>query len=249
MIDSEKIFNNSDLDMMLYPVHHFTDGRDMSKLLKGMDDLPSFVNFKSSSELSKNMVIKYVVFCYDRHSPIYKKFKNDDVKRKTTAASYAGFIPDPETGLFDPKVNAFIMGFNRDVNLMIIDYIRQYNDPEYSLLVVGHESLYQKLSMLMATTSAAPRSTGVLNVDEMTDEQRAERQEELNQEMKWFLQNEKLKGDLFKQTKEISADLERMAEKILTDTNKLLKQELYSVIDSRNRNRLNITPERRAGLA
>lgn len=227
-MSKERIFADRDFDNMLYAVHKVPDGEAVYPKFPGMHALPSFTKYRSNT-LEKNKVIKYVVFCYDRQSPIFEKFKTDDVKRKTISASYAGFVHDPETGLFAPEVDNMLRCGNKDVNLMIIDYVRQYNDPEYSVLVAGYELLYQKLNSL----SAAVIKQVVTDDSDLSDQ----------------LKNEKLKGDLYNQAETLSQRLSELSNKITTDNNKLLNENLYSMIDQSIKNKLNISPESMAGIA
>ena len=234
MRDLERVFRDSDFDNMTFPVHKVKAGEAVFPKFKGFESMPNIVAYKDK-RIDKSMAIKYVVYAYDRESPIYKKFGTTDmINRKTTAALYAGFVANDNDGMFEPDVTDMMIGMNRYVNWMIIDYVRQYNDPEYSLLVAGHESLYQKLSFLMSNEKK-PVSLG--------DEDNSD-EGDLND----FLKNEKLKGELYNQAKSITDDLTKIASKILTDENKLLRKELYTVIDPRFKNRLNITPERMAGI-
>lgn len=233
MRDLERVFADADFDEMIFRVHRVPKGEHVYPKFKGFEDFPAIRDYKDK-RVDKNMAIKYVVFAYDRQSPIHKKFSTDILKRKTTAALYAGFIADETTGLFEDEVTDMMMGMNRYINWMIIDYVRQYNDPEYSLLVAGHESLYQKLSFLMSNEKRQVSLGDENNSDEA--------------DLSDFLKNEKLKGELYNQAKNIADDLAKIAAKILTDENKFLRRDLYTVIDPRFKNRLNITPERMAGI-
>lgn len=229
MIPVEEIFADKDFDNMLYAVHKIPQGESVFPKFRGLDLMPSFVKFHDPDTLiQKNEAIKYVVYAYDRHSPIFIKYRIDDVKRKAIAAAYAGWQYDPETGLFEDAVDRVLKGFNRGVNLMVVDYVRQYNDPEYSVMVSGYDSLYQKLNSLATAT----------NRSEITD----------FDDMNEHLKNEELKGKLFNQAKLMAEQIDMMATKILTDDNKYLKKDLYSIIDPLAKNRLNITPEYMAGI-
>ena len=206
MRDIERIFSDADFNNMIFQVHLVKAGESVFPKFKGFEDMPNIVSY-NDKRIDKSMAIKYVVYAYDRESPIYKKFLTTDlIKRKTTAAIYAGFEANEETGLFDSDVTDMMMGMNRYVNWMIIDYVRQYNDPEYSLLVAGHESLYQKLSFLMSNEKKQV-SLGDENGSDEGD---------LND----FLKNEKLKGELYNQAKSIADDLAKISARILTDDNK-----------------------------
>lgn len=220
MID-KGLFSEKDFENLMYQVYTLDHGTNLMSRFPQMKKMPSWVSF-SSDGLNKNNVIRYVIYCYDRDSPVLRKFRQDDSKRKTIAALNAGFKTDKD-GLFSEEVDAMLKCRNRSVNLMIIDYVRQYNDPEYSILVAGHEALYLKLERLT-------------EVEQMNDSSRD------------AFQIEETKGKLFKQAREMGKDLSDLSEKILNDENRYLKRDLYCSIDDKTRNRLNITPERLIGI-
>lgn len=244
MPDFERIFNERDFSELMYNVYSVEEGTNLLAKFKGLASLPSFLAFQENwttggvyeeddneegmmvgeveHSLSRNKVIRYVIYAYDRNSPIAMKFSQDEVKRKTTAALYAGFEPNDE-GYFERDVNDMMNCNINQVNAMIIDYVRQYNDPEYSLLVTGYESYYKKLNQIMADDSESLKRDA--------------------------FQVEESKGRLFTQAKAMASDLDKLSTKILTDDNKLLKKDLYCIIDQRLKNKLNITPERLAGVS
>ena len=217
----ESLFSEKDFDNLMYQVYKLDNGTNLMARFGDMKKMPSWVDYQVS-ELNKNNVIRYIIYCYDRESPIMKKYRQDDAKRKTISAIQAGFKTDAN-GLFSEEVDAMMKCKNRHINLMIIDYVRQYNDPEYSILVAGHEALYLKLERLM-------------EVENMADSNRD------------AFQIEETKGKLFKQAKEIGKDLSDLATKILTDDNIYIKRDLYCSIDEKTRNKLSITPERLIGI-
>jgi hypothetical protein len=145
----------------------------------------------------------------------------DDVKRKTSSAEYAGWNPNKD-GLFDNDVDQIMKCLNPEVNLMIIDFLRTFNDPSWALLMTGMESYYQKLQQ-------------IINAD-------------FGQGRRDVFQVEETKGKLFKQAQEMSKALDEAAKKILQDENPYLRRDLYCTIDQDSKNRLNITPERMLGL-
>lgn len=220
MLDTA-IFTERDFENIMYPVYTLDGGTNLMARFPEMKKMPSWTEYNDKT-LNKNNVIRYIIYCYDRDSPIMRKYRQDDTKRKTVSALQAGFKTDSE-GLFTNEVDNMMKCRNKAINLMIIDYVRQYNDPEYSILVAGHEALYLKLERLM-------------EVENMTDSNRD------------AFQIEETKGKLFKQAKEIGKDLSDLSAKILTDENKFLKRDLYCSIDEKTRNKLSITPERLIGL-
>lgn len=223
MSSLERAFSDRDFEDMMYAVHTVEPGQNVYAKFPGMHKMPSFTNFRDP-HLEKSMVIKYVVFAYDRGSPIFIKFRNDEIKRKTTAALYAGWEADPVHGHFNEFVDKMLCCFHKDVNLMVLDYVRQYNDPLWSLLITGHDAYYKKLEVLAQTAETA----GGKN--------------------KYDLKDEETSGKIFMQAEQMAVKLEEIAGKILTDENRYLKKSLFSVIDESKKNKLNISPEELAGI-
>ncbi len=227
----DRIFTDDDFDGMLYDVHRKPSGLDLLEVYPDLRKMETFVDYNKQKfekpELfifDLNKVIKYIVYCYDAHSPILKRFLADAEKRKTTAAHYAGFEYDAK-GYFGPEVDTMMKCRNNHVNKMIIDYVRQFNDPEYGLLITGYENYWQKLQQISE-----------IQIDK--DDAKKD---------KWTI--EKTKGELFTQAQKMAASLGEMTTKILRDDNKNLSKEFYSFLDANVRNRLKITPEQLAGIA
>jgi hypothetical protein len=216
---TQELFSDRDFKTLTYNV--MAHAMDVNLINK----FPSFATIKSwrnfEGPLDANNVIRYIVLCYDKGSPILTKYMQDDVKRKTLSAQYAGF-PTNDEGLFDQDVDEMMKCINPAVNEMIIDFLRLFNDPNWALLMSGLESYYQKLQQIVSV--------------------------DLGGNKRDMFQIEETKGKLFKQAQEMSASLEKAAQKILGDVNPYLQRDLYCVIDQEIKNRLNITPERMLGL-
>ena len=211
------LFTNKDFDSLTYNVMGLPKDANVLAAFPSLGDLPSFKRFKSEN---KNKIVRYIVLCYDKGSPILKRYMQDDVKRKVLSAQYAGFEGDDE-GYLNEEINAVMRCFNTETNQMIIDFLRLFNDPAWALLLAGLESYYQKLAQLVANDPASKRDT---------------------------FQVEETKGKLFKQAQDMMMSLDTAAKKILGDENIYLKRDLYMTIDSEARSRLNITPERIIGI-
>jgi hypothetical protein len=211
------LLSDKDFDTLTYNVMKYKTDVNLLSKFPTIGSINSFKEYKGD----RNKVIKYIVLCYDKGSPILNRFMQDDVKRKTSSAEYAGWNPNKD-GLFDNDVDQIMKCLNPEVNLMIIDFLRTFNDPSWALLMTGMESYYQKLQQ-------------IINAD-------------FGQGRRDVFQVEETKGKLFKQAQEMSKALDEAAKKILQDENPYLRRDLYCTIDQDSKNRLNITPERMLGL-
>jgi hypothetical protein len=211
------LLNDKDFDTLTYNVMKYKN--DVNLLAK----FPTFNQIDSFREYvgDLNTVIRYIVLCYDKGSPILNRYRQDDTKRKVLSAQYAGWDTNQD-GLFSDEVDMIMKCMNKEVNGMIIDFIRTFNDPYWALLMTGTESYYQKLRQ-------------IINAD-FVDGKRD------------VFQVEETKGKLFKQAQDMSKSLSETASKLLMEENPYLIRDLYSTIDQEAKNRLNITPERMIGL-
>lgn len=214
-------FSENDFSELMYPVYVVDQGTNLMSRFQELKKMPYFASYEDL-DINRNQAIRYVIYCYDRESPILKRYRQEDQKRKTLAAHYAGFKTDKE-GLFEDKVDLMMKGQNKQVNLMIIDYVRQYNDPEYSILVAGQEALYQKLQKLLDPGDEVGSKRDIFQIEET-------------------------RGKLFNQATEMGTNIDKLATKILNDENRFLKRDLYCIIDEKTRSRLPITPERMAKI-
>jgi hypothetical protein len=211
------LLNDKDFSTLTYNVMKHKTDVNLLSMFPTLNGIDSFRQYSGD----KNRVIRYIVLCYDKGSPILNRFMRDDVKRKTLSAQYAGWPSDDE-GLFDQEVDSIMKCMNQETNAMIIDFLKTFNDPSWALLMTGMESYYQKLKQIVTA--------------------------DFGEGKRDIFQVEETKGKLFKQAQEMSKALDEAATKLLSDENPFLKRDLYCTIDQEARNRLNITPERMIGL-
>lgn len=211
------LFTDKDFDTLTYNVMKFKNDVNLMSKFPTIGAIQSFKDYTGD----RNKLIKYIVLCYDKGSIILNKFMQDDAKRKTLSAQYAGFETDKD-GLFSTEVDEIMKCMNHETNLMIIDFLRTFNDPNWALLMTGMESYYQKLQQIITA--------------------------DFGQGRRDIFQVEETKGKIFKQAQDMSKALDEAAKKILQDENPYLRRDLYCTIDQEAKNRLTITPERMVGL-
>lgn len=211
------LLNDKDFDTLTYNVMKHKGDVNLLAKFPTLGSIDSFRKYEGDT----NKVIRYIVLCYDKGSPILNRYQQDDTKRKVLSAQYAGYDTNDE-GLFEEEVDYMMKCMNKEINGMIIDFIRTFNDPHWALLMAGIESYYQKLRQIIDADS----------YDGKRD----------------VFQVEETKGKLFKQAQDMSKSLSETASKMMMDENPYLLRDLYSTIDQEAKNRLNITPERMIGL-
>jgi hypothetical protein len=214
--------SDKDFRTLLYPVMEKGD------ILKRFPELFETFNFREYKQtcgflgepvLDENNIIRYVFLVYDKGSPLQKG--SDPLKRKTLAAQYAGFQVS-EAGLFEDSVDKIMKCQNRQINSIIVAFVRMFGDTRWATLVSGNEAIYQKMeAMISLGKGKDEKETAAI---------------------------EKTKGDLFNQIESMSEKLTTTVNKMMGDENPYLRRDLFCAIDEEIRNRLNITPERRAGI-
>lgn len=211
------LLNDKDFSTLTYNVMKHKIDANLLRIFPTFESIDSFRQYKGDT----NRVIRYIVLCYDKGSPILNRYMQDDVKRKVLAAQYAGWESDQE-GNFSDEVDNILKCKDTDVNAMIIGFIRTFNDPNWALLMTGMESYYQKLQQIMNADFGGGKRD--------------------------VFQIEETKGKLFKQAQGMSQSLNEAATKLLNDENPFLRRDLYSTIDQEAKMRLMITPERMIGI-
>jgi len=116
----------------------------VTKITKGIHD---FRKFKRENE-DYERIFKWVVYTYDRQSPLVKEIPELMV-RKGEAAVLAGFNTD-EDGKFDEEVEKFLLGNDDEVNGLIVAYVSRFADPHYIMLVASWNLLLDGTRKLLS---------------------------------------------------------------------------------------------------
>lgn len=133
-------FKESDFDGLMFPVHRADNSIDFRDQFAEFKLYPEF-SVKIPSELDRNNLIKYIVFCYDKSSPFRKKYKNL-MERKLHAAMEAGF--EMTDGEFSKEVEMVVDCTSPNINSMIIAYCRLHNSMTYRHLVLVEQLYFNK---------------------------------------------------------------------------------------------------------
>lgn len=184
-----------------------------------MDSFPLLKQYDEfncpAGDVDKNSLLRYICLLYDRKTPL---LKNDNlVKRKIEAAEMAGFTWNEE-GVLPGPVDRVMKGRSQAANNMIIRIARIQGNTKFAALVTGTEAYYTKLTSILNSSAA---------------------------ENKGEAETEKIKGDLWKQAKEMEKDLSSLAFELLNeDNNPYLKEDLFSKVDSEASQMLMLSPEK-----
>lgn len=91
--------------------------------------------------------LRYVIYAYDRNSPLHKMSGGDTLKRKRKALEVAGII----IGAKNIKdIEEVLDGHNMLVNQMIVRYMRIQGDVKFSLLMSRYDSFNNSMFLIMS---------------------------------------------------------------------------------------------------
>lgn len=207
-------FSKKDFDNMTIPVHLMVSGSILSACPE-LDQYPEF-SAKLPPGLSRNKVIAYIVYCYDKKSP-FRIHEENLIKRKIMSAKQAGFQIGQD-GTIEPLAKLIIQGKNIAVNAMILRYGRHFHGLLWSFMVAGLENLY---NVLWQVTNNGDRD--VLEMAEGEDKFTASKISE-----KDLLKLAKDKVEIFTKARQQLTEIESMIEEAYGD------KTLLDVIDQFN---------------
>ena len=119
------------------------DKTDTSKFLYDPKTPESYLQLKEYEEfkavlpqtLPRDRIIQYIIWMYDRASDVVRAEYPLYTQRKREVARMVGLIG----GEKNRSVENALIGLNSAVNAMAVKYIKMFNSPEYSMLVVYRE--------------------------------------------------------------------------------------------------------------
>ena len=211
-------FVKEDFDNLLCNVSDMPIGEIPTSFFPRILDYPEFYKINSEVvQLNFEEVFRYIVYMYDMNSP----FRNIDdlVKRKITAAKYAGFVPGHKGGkmVFSDTVKSFLNCENSSFNKMVVRYCRMQRSRKWSLLIAAEVSYHNCLLQLM----------------EMDQDEEAKDTEK--------------KQKILKEAQQTEMMLEKMEKDMLNgDDNSHLNNCLYDYIEEEADRDIMITPEQYA---
>jgi hypothetical protein len=135
-------FKPEDFQHLKYNVYAVPQDKE---IISVFSELSRFPEYSKESGLDANKVLRYIMYAYDRKSPLLAE--KNLIKRKMLACKLSGFELAKD-GKYPAEVESMIKGENQAVNRMIICFCRNQKSAQYSLLISGMESFYDNLSQL-----------------------------------------------------------------------------------------------------
>ena len=112
-------------------------------------DFQTFVdNREDGLSFETAQIIKYIVACYDKESPIVNAYKKRWSVKKKECATMAGF-PCDDSGRFTDEVDDMIFCQNDIVNHVILRYLYLIHDRDWQTYVIYNEmNLHQSAELI-----------------------------------------------------------------------------------------------------
>jgi len=134
-------YQNSDFNKLMINVYDVPKSIDLNEEFPIFKDYPEYsLPLPKDLEKNRNHIIRYIVYVYDKGSPLKIMFQ-DLNNRKMEAAQLSGFRVN-DKGRFKIELENVFRGYNPEVNAMIIRYCRSLNDMDYSYLIAAREDYY-----------------------------------------------------------------------------------------------------------
>lgn len=133
--------NAEEFKKLQYNVYELSPDKSV---IKSFPELSRYPEFSDSllTVLDRDKVIRYVILCYDKRSPLLGE--KNLIKRKKLAVEIAGFEMQKDNN-YDESVLSMMRNENKIVNRMIVRYVRNQADTRFALLVSGMETFYENI--------------------------------------------------------------------------------------------------------
>lgn len=159
-------FRDSDFDKLHIPVHLARgENTDIVKKFK-LSIYPEFAeSVPEKYKLSTNKVLRYIVYMYDKYSPLHKM--TEIMGKKFAAADLAGFVR--KSGKFGANVERMMLCDIPSINKMIVRYCRLQKDSDWSVRVAYEDSLYSQLEAIRNSQEGKDVKDIIANTDTLRD--------------------------------------------------------------------------------
>lgn len=134
-------FNAEDFKHLRYNPYGLKEG---ASILENFPELARHEEYAAKIELDQNKVLKYIIYAYDRRTPLL--VEKNLIRRKMDACKLAGFKLEGKK--YPDNVEAMIKGENAVINKMICCFVRSQKNAHYALMVAGLENFYDNIGKL-----------------------------------------------------------------------------------------------------
>lgn len=206
-------YTSEDFEGLMFNVFEASKKEDILDQFPKLKKIKEF-NIKLPDSILLNKVIRFVVYCYDRHSPLIMDYP-DINKRKVESCKVAGFTYNDDNK-FSKTVISMLKGENLKINKMVVKYCLMQRPTTYALFIADNNTYFEILTQL--NTNTKEKGEDALDIS-------------------------KKKSELSKRAEEIKIRIDKhINEMLVYDKNQKLEDELFDAIDV-NDVELFLTPE------
>jgi hypothetical protein len=145
-------FSDSDYSGIMFPIHkHPIKGKDYLTLFPDLNLYPEF-SVDLLPPFTRNQILAYCVYCYDKESPYRKKYPDLDIRRYKIGLEIGFDMTD--SGKFQSYVEEIFDGQNQVVNDMIICYVKIHYNTKYAFFVMMEALFFTNLKTAVAGLGA-----------------------------------------------------------------------------------------------
>ena len=96
-------------------------------------NFPSFKEYEGTKAI-RFKLFAWIVIMFDINSPVRMEAK-DYYERKVRCAGIVGMNPNSSSGKYKEDVEEILLGKNKEINKLSVDYITSFSSPEYTQLI------------------------------------------------------------------------------------------------------------------
>jgi hypothetical protein len=115
-------------------------------LPRSIPDMKVIESWWSCNRNDKDKLIRYIIYMYDKSSPLVKRYNNLD-RRKQEAAHLAGYTQD------DPSLKTYKDFQDQEFSDMVVDFLIYQNNYTWTMLVSNEQTFYEFQKTLLQESS------------------------------------------------------------------------------------------------
>jgi len=167
--------SNLDFSKMMFPAHLIDNSIDILRSYPNLKLYPEFIippkkdkdeEYSLINKFGLTKVFRFIVFAYDRKSPLVSNLTMSVIKRKTEALLLAGFIIDED----NDDIFNIVTCRNRPIAKLIGRYCRIQHNMKFTSLMSKMDAHYNETEYLRTETDASKRTACLKNQNQLEEE-------------------------------------------------------------------------------
>lgn len=151
------MFEKGEFSKLRFNVYLVKHGKD---LLQEYPKLAAIKSFKDYADADRNRLIRYIVYMYDKDSPLVKRFQKIE-DRQRESALLAGY----DINKYHDRMQELYSNSNPDVTEMIVDFIVEINSRKWAMINSNEATFYEFQRALMTPIDRASANNEKAGMD------------------------------------------------------------------------------------